>query len=82
MKPLRVLSVAGLALAASFSVSSGQQVVSESLDLSVAQKIRDEGMNHSKLDDLATYLTDVIGARLTNSPSSRKANDWAAQTFK
>jgi carboxypeptidase Q len=82
MKPFRTLAVAGVALAASFSVSSAQQVVSESLDLSVAQKIREEGMNHSKLDDLATYLTDVIGARLTNSPASRKANDWAAQTFK
>ena len=58
------------------------QMVSEHVDLSVAQKIREEGLNHSKLDDLASYLTDVIGARLTNSPASRKANDWAAETFR
>lgn len=58
------------------------QVVSESVDLSVVQKIKDEGMNRSRLDSIASYLTDVIGARLTNSPASRKANDWAAQTFR
>jgi hypothetical protein len=52
------------------------------VDLSAVQKIRDEGMNRSKINDLASYLTDVIGARLTNSPGSRKANEWAAQTFR
>jgi hypothetical protein len=54
----------------------------ERVDLSAVQKIRDEGLNRSKLDDLASYLTDVIGARLTNSPGSRKANEWAAETFR
>ncbi len=63
-------------------VAASAQVVSEHVDLSVAQKIREEGLNHSKLDDLASYLTDVIGARLTNSPASRKANAWAAETFR
>ncbi|HEV8151009.1 MAG TPA: M20/M25/M40 family metallo-hydrolase [Gemmatimonadales bacterium] len=58
------------------------QVVSESVDLSVVQKIKDEGMTRSKLDDLALYLNDVIGARLTNSPASRRANEWAAETFR
>src|SRR5690349_4919701 len=58
------------------------QVINEHVDLSVVQKIREEGLNHSKLDDLASYLTDVIGARLTNSPASRKANAWAAETFR
>jgi len=58
------------------------QVINEHVDLSVMQKIRDEGLTHSKLDDLASYLTDVIGARLTNSPASRKANAWAAETFR
>jgi carboxypeptidase Q len=56
--------------------------VMERVDLSAVQKIRDEGLNRSKLDDLASYLTDVIGARLTNSPCSRKANEWAAETFR
>jgi carboxypeptidase Q len=74
------LLLASLALA--FATPAASQVVSESVDLSVVQKIKDEGMTRSKLDDLATYLTDVIGARLTNSPASRKANEWAAETFR
>ncbi len=78
---LRPVFTAGLALALS-TASVGAQVVAEKVDLSAVQKIRDEGMNRSKLDDLASYLTDVIGARLTNSPGSRKANEWAAETFR
>jgi carboxypeptidase Q len=81
MNLLRPLSLVALALALSVA-SVPAQVVMERVDLSVAQKIRDEEMNHSKLDDLAGYLTDVIGARLTNSTGSRKANDWAAETFR
>ena len=71
---------AGLALALT-ATSVSAQVVAEKLDLSVVQKIKDEETNRSKVDDLATYLTDVIGARLTNSTGSRKANAWAVETF-
>ncbi|HEU5217948.1 MAG TPA: hypothetical protein VFU23_04775, partial [Gemmatimonadales bacterium] len=71
---------AGLALAL-ITASASAQMVAERVDLSVAQRIKDEEQNRSRLDDLATYLTDVIGARLTNSPASRKANAWAAETF-
>jgi hypothetical protein len=74
----RFFAVALLAL----PTTGTAQVVSEHVDLSVMQKIRDEGLTRSKLDDLASYLTDVIGARLTNSPASRKANAWAAETFR
>lgn len=81
MKPLRFAFVAGLSLSV-FAVSAAAQVVAERVDLAAVQKIRDEGMNRSKLDSLASYLTDVIGARLTNSTGSRKANEWAAQTFR
>ncbi|MGE0440172.1 MAG: M20/M25/M40 family metallo-hydrolase [Gemmatimonadales bacterium] len=71
------------AVAALFAVAlpAAAQTVNERIDYSVAQRIRDEEMTRGKLDDLASYLTDVIGARLTNSPGSRKANAWAAETF-
>jgi len=70
-------------LALAFAVAPlAAQTVSETVDLSVVQKVKDEGMTRSKLDDLASYLTDVIGARLTNSPGSRRANEWAAETFR
>lgn len=81
MNVFRTLSVASLALAVSLGHASAQ-VVSESVDLSVVRKIKDEGLTRSKLDDLASYLNDVIGARLTNSPASRRANEWAAETFR
>jgi len=57
------------------------QKVSETVDFAVAARIRDEEAKRGKLDELALYLTDVIGGRLTNSPGSRKANAWAAETF-
>ena len=81
MNCLRPAFVAGFALALS-TVSASAQVVAERVDLDAVRKIRDEGMNRSRLDSLASYLTDVIGARLTNSTGSRKANEWAAETFR
>lgn len=42
-------------------------------------KIRDEGMNRSQAMATMKYLSDVIGARLTNSPSQRRANKWTKE---
>src|SRR4029453_2639738 len=81
MKLLRAAFVAGFALALTVAAAAAQ-VVAERVDLDAVRKIRDEGMNRSRLDSLASYLTDVIGARLTNSTGSRKANEWAAETFR
>src|SRR5688572_18721755 len=39
-------------------------------------RIRDEGMNRSQVMQTLSYLTDVIGPRLTASPQMRRANDW------
>jgi carboxypeptidase Q len=78
---LRVLSLAVITLVLASS-SATAQIVAEQNDLSVLQKVKEEGLTRSKLDDLASYLTDVIGARLTNSPGGRKANDWAAETLR
>jgi carboxypeptidase Q len=45
-------------------------------------KIVDEGTNHSEVMRIAQYLTDVIGARLTNSPQMRQAEDWTQAKFR
>lgn len=42
----------------------------------VIDKIKDEGMNHSQVMKHLSYLTDVIGGRLTNSPNMKRANEW------
>jgi carboxypeptidase Q len=39
-------------------------------------RIKDEEFNHSELIKTLTYLTDVIGPRLTNSPNYRRASVW------
>lgn len=40
------------------------------------KKFMDEGMNRSQAMNTLRYLTDVIGPRLTNSPSQKRANNW------
>ena len=39
-------------------------------------RIKDEGMNRSQVMKTLSYLTDVIGPRLTNSPNMKRANEW------
>jgi len=39
-------------------------------------RIRDEGLNRSQVMQTLSYLTDVIGPRLTGSPNLKRANEW------
>ncbi len=39
-------------------------------------RIREEGLNHSQAMETLSYLSDVIGPRLTGSPSMKRANEW------
>ena len=52
-----------------------------SADLSMVNRIMDEGFNRSQVMITAEYLADQIGPRLTNSPSMRKAESWTAGKF-
>ena len=40
------------------------------------ERIKDEGMNRSQVMQTLSYLTDVIGPRLTASPNMKRANEW------
>ena len=51
----------------------------ESVDLDAIQRIKEEGLDRSQVMDIAWYLTDVYGPRLTNSPQMRAAADWAVK---
>ena len=44
-------------------------------------KIKDEGMNHSQVMQTLSYLTDVIGPRLTASPGMKRSNEWTRDTL-
>jgi hypothetical protein len=67
--------------AASPSTPEAASQVPEALDLSMYQKIRDEGFHHSHIMEYASGLFDGIGPRLTGSPNMKKANDWTVQQF-
>jgi carboxypeptidase Q len=52
------------------------QPAKESLDLSMYQQIRMEGLTHSHVMEYASALMDGIGPRLTGSPNVKHANEW------
>src|SRR6201991_4944987 len=54
----------------------------EPVDPAIVQKIREEGLNHSKVMETAFYLTDVSGPRLANSPGLKRAQNWAVNQLK
>ena len=56
--------------------------VTEKLDLDAIYKIKDEGLQRSKVMEIESYLTDVYGPRLTNSPDYREAGEWTQKTMK
>ena len=44
-------------------------------------KIKEEGTKNSQIMQTLSYMTDVIGGRLTNSPSMKRANEWTRDTM-
>jgi hypothetical protein len=76
MKALRhtraIAIVALVALAAADPIAqSGDRP-----DLDAVYKIKEEGFQRSKVMEITSYLTDVYGGRLTNSPSHRAAAEY------
>src|SRR5262245_3321151 len=60
-----------------FCLTVGAQVAQvEKVDLEMMKKIRAEGMERSQVMDTLSWLTDVIGSRLTGSPGMKSANEW------
>jgi carboxypeptidase Q len=43
------------------------------------ERIKDEGMNRSQVMQTLSYLSDVIGPRLTGSPNLKRANEWTRE---
>lgn len=48
----------------------------------IDKQIIDEAKDHSEIITNLTYLSDMIGPRLTGSANLRKANDWTAEKMK
>jgi carboxypeptidase Q len=63
--------------AAAFIGKTAAQLLPEKIDTAVIAKIKNEGMNNSKVMETLSYLSDVYGPRLTGSPEFKEAADWA-----
>ena len=58
-------------------LAAGMYAQNEKQDEAMRAKIRNEGLNHSQVMDIAFYLTDANGPRLMQSPGYFKAANWA-----
>ena len=72
-----LFAAASLVVALSMVSADAQQAD----DLAVARRIREEGLQRSRAQELFLTLSDAIGARLTGSPSHVKAAQWARDRF-
>ena len=57
---------------------TGQEPVNEEINNS----LRKHGLEQSEVMEIASWMTDVYGPRLTGSPMLDKATDWAVETLK
>jgi carboxypeptidase Q len=68
----------GLLLAA----TTGTALAQEPVDTAMVHKIRNEGLNHSKVMETAFYITDASGPRISGSPELKHAQEWAVNQLK
>ena len=57
-------------------------IAQEKIDTTAVIKIKDEGMNHSHVMELESWISDIYGPRLNWSPEYREAADWASAKLK
>ena len=75
--------VLALAIALSADLLAAAPVLpnTETVNWEVMSQIRNEGFHNSKVMEIESQLTDVIGPRLTGSPNMKAANDWTRDKF-
>jgi len=78
MRVVRLLSV----LMVAFPLLTSGLRAQEPVDWEVVSKIREEGLQRSQVMELVEYMSDVLGPRLTASPSMRAAQEWAQQKMR
>lgn len=53
----------------------------EQADTAAIARIKEEGTTRSRVMETASWLTNVLGPRLTGSPEYRRAAEWARETL-
>lgn len=74
---LLALLAAPLPASAQQAAAPAAPAASERVDAAMNARIRDEGMNRSRVLETAVHLSDVNGPRLAGSPGYRRAAEWA-----
>ena len=62
-----------------YSLNSEAQ---ERIDSAILEEIREQAFRYSRVMDIAFYLTDVCGPRLSNSLGLKRAQDWSVAAMK
>ena len=75
------LGLAGLLAATAVGLPQAAQ---EPVDTASIEKLKSLGLNPatSQVMEIASYLTDVYGPRLTGSPNIKRAGDWSVMKMK
>jgi carboxypeptidase Q len=60
---------------------AAESPITEKIDLDAVYRIKEEGLQRSKVMETQSYLTDVYGPRLTGSPNIKEAAAWAQKTM-
>jgi hypothetical protein len=64
------------------SAAEPQRSASTEVSNDPVERIKKEGLEHSEVMKTLSYLTDVIGPRLTASPAMKRANEWTRDKMK
>ena len=83
--PLNTLIISIATLAVGLTESAAQTAGAATnypVDSQMVARIREEGLQRSQLANTLSYMTDVLGARLTNSRDMERAQRWAIDEMK
>lgn len=76
-----VMNLSALPLGALTQATSAQDNAESDIEIywDVVAQIREEGLQRSQIANTLSYMTDVLGARLTNSFAMDKAQRWVVE---
>lgn len=62
--------------------AGGEAIAQVSQSPELAGKIKNEGLNNSKIEEISQFMTDYLGSRLTASRQKRRAETLVVERFK
>ncbi len=83
MTHVRTFSALALGLALAAPALRGQtRLPGFPVDVDMIAKIREEGLQRSEIASTLSFMTDVLGARLTNSSDMERAQRWVVEEMR